>query len=243
MSSSAVKREDYLTEVIALFKGFPLLEGFPDHLVTQLANASEIITLPVNSQILKQGQINEHLYFLIEGQVGVYVDGGRVSKMQRSGDLLGEMSVISNRTVGATLLSESEVTLIRVDSRVFLEMKGPDRDLYLSILYRIYATVLSEKLTTTNQKAKHFEELTIRLTATQEELEEANQTLEKKVEERTLKLEQQNAELMVGKRKMEELLNNKRVLFTKLTEFHSERLIPLKNSSTIFAKNFPKKIR
>src|SRR6185295_14180130 len=99
------------------------------------------------------------LYFLIDGQVGVYVDGGRVSKMQRKGDLLGEMSVISSKSVGATLLSESAVTLIRVDSKVFLSMKGPERDLYLSILYRIYATVLAEKLHETNQKAKHFEEL------------------------------------------------------------------------------------
>src|ERR1035437_1625966 len=121
MSSAALKRDQYLNEVIALFKAFPLLEGFPDHLVAELANASEIISLPANSQILKQGQINDHLFFLIDGQVGVYVDGGRVSKMQRRGDLLGEMSVISNKTVGATLLSESAVTLIRVDSKVFLD--------------------------------------------------------------------------------------------------------------------------
>ena len=53
-------------------------------------------------------------------------------------------------------------------------MKGPERDLYRSILYRIYATVLAEKLHETNQKAKHFEELTVQLTATQAELEELN---------------------------------------------------------------------
>lgn len=239
MSSAAAKRDDYLSQIIALFKGFPLLEKFPDSLVNELAAASEVLSVPVNSQILKQGQMNEHLFFLIDGTVGVYVDGGRVSKMQRRGDLLGEMSVISNQTVGATLLSESPVTLVRVDSKVFLNMKGPDRDLYLSILYRIYATVLAEKLHSTNQKAKVFEELTIKLQATQAELEEANQGLERKVEERTLKLEQQNAELMVGKRKVEELLNNKRVLFTKLTELHSLHLVPLKKFLDVVRLKFP----
>jgi len=227
--STAPKLQENLEELVELFKAFPILQGFPENLVNELANAAEILNLPTNSQILKQGQINEHLYFLIDGQVGVYVDGGRVSKMQRRGDLLGEMSVISRKAVGATLLSETDVTLVRVDSNVFLNMKGAERDFFLSILYRIYATVLADKLTTTNQKAKHFEELTIKLTATQAELEEANATLEKKVEERTLKLEQQNAELVVGKRKMEEMLNNKRMLFKKLTEFQEEQIIPLKS--------------
>lgn len=228
MSVAPKKDEWKFEDIVSLFKGFSLLEGFPENLVSELAQASEILELAPNTQILKQGQANEHLYFLIDGQVGVYVDGGRVSKMQRRGDLLGEMSVISNKPAGATILSETPVSLVRVDSRVFLNMKGPERDLFLSILYRIYATVLSEKLHITNQKAKHFEEFTIQLTAAKAELEEINQSLEKKVEERTHSLEQQKAELFAGKYKMEELLNSKRVLFQKLSSFHDSHLGPLK---------------
>src|SRR5262249_36108496 len=133
----------------------------------------------------------------------------------------------------------SPVTVLRVDSKVFLEMEGPERDYYLSVLYRIYATVLAEKLATTNQKAKHFEELSIKLTAVQNELEESNQNLEKKVEERTNKLEQQNAELVVSKRKMEDMLNSKSVLFQKLSEFHEKQLWPLKNFLDTIRKQFP----
>jgi len=236
---AAEKRDEYLSQIIAHFKGFDLLEGFPDHLIQELAQASELISLPANSQILKQGQVNEHLYFLIDGQVGVYVDGGLVSKLQRRGDLLGEMSVISSKPVGATLLTESTVSLVRVNSKIFFEMKGPDRDHYLSILYRIYATVLSEKLNTTNQKAKHFEQLTIKLTATQSELEEANQTLERKVEERTQKLVEQNAELSAGKTKMEDLLNSKRLLFSKLSDFNNQHLSPLKGFLDGVRQKFP----
>lgn len=223
----------------ALIKSFPLLENFPDHLIAQLANSAEILELPENTQILKQGQVNEHLYFLINGQIGVYVDGGRVSKLQRKGDLLGEMSVISRRPAGATILSESPVTLLRMDSKIFLNMAGPDRDLYLSILYRIYATVLAEKLDSTNQKAKHFEELTIKLTATQAELEEINQNLERKVEERTQKLEQQNAELMASKTKTEDLLNSKRMVFVKFNELQEKHLGPLKEFLDQFRKSHP----
>lgn len=224
-------------EVRALFTGFPLLKGFPENLVSQLVNAAEVLELPSHTQILRQGQSNEHLYFLVSGQIGIYVDGGRVSILQKEGDLVGEMSVITGKNSSATILSESPVTLARINSRVFLEMTGPERDLYLSTLYRIYATVLAEKLDTTNQKAKHFEQLTVNLTAAQEELREINQNLERKVEERTIKLEQQNAELMAGKNKMEDLLNTKRVVFQKLSELQEHQLMPLKTYLDEFRKN------
>lgn len=214
--------------IFQILKDFPLLSTFPETLVTDIAENCEFIDLPENTQILTQGQMNEDLYFLVEGRVGVYVDGGRVSKMQRKGDLLGEMSVISNSPVAATLLSESPVTLLKVSSRVFLDVRGPNKDLYLSILYRIYATVLSEKLFTTNQKAKHFEDISIQLQAVKAELEEVNQTLEKKVEERTQKLEQQKTELIASKQKMEDLLNSKKVLFHRLSDLNTHYLSPLK---------------
>lgn len=229
MSAAANKSDWSVADLIALFKAFPLLESFPESLILELSGASEILEMPPNTQILQQGQANDYLYFLIDGQVGIYVDGGRVSKMQRKGDLLGEMSLISNRAAAATIISETFVTLVRADSKSFLAKSGVNRDLYLSILYRIYATVLSDKLSTTNQKAKHFEDLTIQLSAMQSELEEANQNLEKKVEERTQKLEQQNAELIAGKTKMEDLINSKHMLFRKLSEFYEDNLAPLKS--------------
>ena len=233
--STALKKLPWSeSEKVAELQNFPLLEAFPLHLIEQLAMASEIVELAKNEEVLRQGQRNDQLYFLISGQMGVYVDGARVSKLQFKGDLLGEMSVITNKPVAATITAESDATLFKVDAQVLLEMKGPDRELFLSILYRIYATVLSDKLQATNQKAKHFEELTVKMSAMQWDLEEANRTLEKKVEERTQKLEQQKAELMAGKNKMEDLLNSKKLLFRKLVEFNDKHLSDLK----LFLDNF-----
>jgi len=226
-------------ELRALFMGFPLLSKFPEILITQLVNAAEVLDMPANTQILRQNQPNEHLYFLITGNLGIYVDGGRVSVLDKRGDLVGEMSVITGKNSVATILSETPVTMVRINSRVFLDVTGPDRDLYLSTLYRIYSTVLAEKLDRTNQKAKHFEELTINLTAAQNELKEININLERKVEERTQKLEQQNAELQAGKNKVQDLLNTKRVVFQKLSELQTQQLHPLKGYLDEFRKNHP----
>lgn len=240
MTATARKLEWNKEQILEEFRNFPLFDAFSEAMVSRIADASEIIHVPKGTEVLKQGQNNDQLYFLSSGQVGVYVDGNRVSKMQHKGDLLGEMSVITNKPAGATLLAEGECTLVRVDSEVFLNMEGPHRDLYLSIIYRIYATVLAEKLYATNQKAKHFEEMNAKLTAMQWDLEEANRTLEKKVEERTQKLETQKAELMAGKNKMEELLNSKKFVFQKLSEFNSKLLPPLKDFLDDFRNANPK---
>ena len=228
MSSTAKKSDDNLFELINLFKTFPLLEGFPENLVIEIARVSEILYFPPGCEILTQGQQNAHLYFLIDGDIGILVDGCQVSKMERRGELLGEMSVVSNKTVAATLRAETPVTVIRVDSQVFAQLGDAQRDLSHSLLYRIYATVLTDKLTATNQKAKHFEEVTLHLTEVKCKLEEANRILEKKVAERTLKLGQQNAELIADGQKMNELLINRRVLIQKLGEFQNSHLSPLK---------------
>src|SRR5262245_25624113 len=66
------------SELQALFAGFSLLKNFPEKFITLLVQASELLHIAPNTQILRQGQPNEHLYFLISGNVGVYVDGGRV---------------------------------------------------------------------------------------------------------------------------------------------------------------------
>ncbi len=239
MSAPAIKLDWNTQEILEEFGKFPMFDAFPKNLLAELASASEIIVLPKLDEILSQGQQNDQIFFLCSGSVGVYVDGARVSKLSSKGDLLGEMSVITNRPVGATIVAETEVTLIRIDSRHFLNMTGPERDTYLAVLYRVYAAVLADKLNTTNQKAKHFEQLNVRLTSMQWDLEEANRTLEKKVEERTQKLEHQKAELMAGKNKLEELVNSKKFIFQKLTEFHDRNLIPLKSFLDAFRQVHP----
>ncbi len=238
--SAAPKATPWTTvEIRELFKSFAILEALPESMIEHLVTAAEIIDLPANTQILQQGQLNEHLYFLVQGHVGVYVDSGRVSVLQDKGTIVGEMSLITKNPSSATILSETPATVARIDSKVFLQMEGPERDLYLSTLYRIYATVLAEKLHATNQKAKRFEELTINLTAAQQELQEINQNLERKVEERTQKLENQNAELAASKNKMEDMINTKRVVFEKLSEMQNVHLKPLKTYLDEFRRNHP----
>ena len=124
------------------------------------------------------------------------------------------------------------------------EIEGMNKDIMQHTLYRVYASVLSDKLRKTNEKAKHFENLSGQLTTAQEELEQTNASLEEKVEQRTQdlytktqdlikshnKLENQNVELIASHRKLEELYLTKKATFSKLQILYKDHLIPLKDS-------------
>jgi CRP-like cAMP-binding protein/CheY-like chemotaxis protein len=172
-----------------LLTRLPLFSGFPDDLLDDLKNVSTIVQVDPEVAILKQGEINKNLYFLMIGTVDVYVDDGLVATMRRKGDLLGEMSVISGKPCAATIVAKTPVELICVNVDDFKKQPGEYRDQFDHILYRIYSKILTEKVSVTNQKAKRVEETLDALQRAKNELQEINAQMERRVVERTQELQ------------------------------------------------------
>lgn len=238
------KLDEVQTETI---KGTSPLDGigffneFPQDLKEQIASFAQYVNLEEEQEILKQGELNNTLYFLLIGTVGIYVDGGMVAKLSRKGDLLGEMSVITNKPCSATIITKTPVKLLSLDAEKFQAATAGSKEEIEHILYRIYANILSDKLKITNQKAKFAEDANLKLQGAKEELEEMNKGLEEKVQERTSdlqsrtdalikfsqKLEQKNTELIMSAKKLEEMYQTRDVTFEKLENLHSKHLKPL----------------
>ncbi|NQZ02438.1 MAG: cyclic nucleotide-binding domain-containing protein, partial [Bdellovibrionales bacterium] len=220
----------------------PFFNQFPDELIAEIALICEMIRYEEGEEVMKQNQYNQNLFLLNEGRVGVYVDGGKVAELDQFGDLLGEMSVVQGLPSSATILAEDASELFRIGVTELNNVSGVQKDRLQHMVFRIYASVLSEKLRKTNEKAKHFEDLSIQLTDAKTGLEEVNASLEQKVEDRTAalytktqdllasnqKLENQNIELIVSHKKLEELYLTKRATFVQLQRLYKEHLVPLK---------------
>lgn len=215
---------------------------FPDELLLEIAEITNVVRFESGEDILKQGQFNSSLYLIISGKIGVYVDEGKVADMSTFGDLIGEMSVIQNKPCSATIRAEDSVELFRIGISDINTFSREDQERLRHTLYRIYASVLVDKLQATNQKAKNIERINEELEITKAELELANEKLEKKVEQRTQdlyrktqdlinshsKLETQNVELLASHKKLEELYSTKKMTFQKLEDLYKDHLIPLR---------------
>ncbi|MCB0415685.1 MAG: cyclic nucleotide-binding domain-containing protein [Bdellovibrionales bacterium] len=227
--------------IMSVFNSLDVFSAFPKNLLGTLATYTSTESYKKGEVILSQNEENQNLYFLIKGVVDVTVDGGLVASLDKTGDLIGEMSVISNRPSSATTLAATNVDVFVINSSEALSYTGEDNlSLHLA-LYKLFASILTHKLNKTNEKAKHFEDLSEELKATQVELQKVNELLEEKVMQRTKdleektrdaieshhKLERQNAELIASNKKIEELYNTRDLTFKKLEELQNGYLSSL----------------
>ncbi len=173
------------------------LNGLPETLTSELAGAAQFRTVAPEEVILRQGEVNNNLYFLLIGSVDIYVDGGLVATLKRRGDLLGEMSVITNKPCSASIVAKTPVELLCVDLNEFRKVTGEGAATFDYVMYRVYSLMLADKLALTNEKAKRLEETLVDLQRAKTELQEINKQIERKVSERT-KLVQAQLQLLLN---------------------------------------------
>ncbi len=245
------KLTDHIEAVYQALQKMPFFRNFPLEFLHELAQACDLAQFNVGDEILSQGQLNQHLYFLISGRVSVSVDNGVVAELMSIGDLLGEMSVITKQPCTATIVADSEVIVLRLGVDALEEGANAQTDRFKYLLYRVYASILTKKLSETNQKAKHLESVSLTLEKAQRELQEINENLERKVEIRTRdlenksealqlsqkKMESQNLELVTSHKKLEELYNTKNLTFSKLEDLYKNHLVQLKNDLSELRKH------
>lgn len=187
----------------------PLFAEFPQELIGPVVSVSEVLDFKKDEEILLQGQLNKKLRFIISGRASVFVDGGFVGHIEGVGALLGEMSVIKDQPCGATIVADSSVRVVSVDTEGLLGVSEDLKSLYKSVLYCMYSHVLVDKLEVTNEKAKRFEETNYKLKAAEAELKSLNESLESQVLQKTKTLE------------------------GRISELHDEILAPLKESKNL----------
>jgi CRP-like cAMP-binding protein/CheY-like chemotaxis protein len=172
-------------EVASDFKDYPFFKSFSENLILQIATMADVKNFKSGEFILLEGQQNSLLYFLNKGQVDVRLKGELLVQLDRKGEVLGEMSVISHLPVSTDIRALSNVECYTLNTQDLSVVPVKDRDLVQTLLYRIFADILTDRLRTTNNKARQFEITNRDLIKAQEDLKSINHSLEDQVHERT----------------------------------------------------------
>lgn len=201
------KYEDLFREnqqIIAFFSNHKDYERIPERILLRLIPISKYQIFAPGDIILEEGQDNRNLYFLMDGCVEVFVAGESVAKMSDKGNMIGEMSVISESPCSATVVAVNDVELLTLDIRNIDRYEQGVREQLEHAMFRIFSSILATKLKMTNTKARSFETTNRQLEQAQTKLEEINLRLEEKVHERTLDIKRQSDELLSTNHELEQ---------------------------------------
>ncbi len=174
---------------------FPFFSGFPQDLLLLFSTMTRPARFQTGEVLLFQGKENDSLFFLRSGKLAIEVDGETVSELSTAGEVLGEMSLISRQPVTASVKALSPVEVFQVSESYFQTLPKKDLQTFQQLLYRVYASVLAQRLKTTNDKAKRFEITNRELLATQGRLRTINESLEKEIMRRSHELVQKIRDL------------------------------------------------
>jgi len=161
LSDKQIKSDQFVfnenLEVVQFLKESRSFSHLPDGLIAELIPHSKIIEYANRTEILIEGDPNTKVFFLMRGIISVYADGEFILKLQRKGDIFGEMSVISNKPCSATVIAETQVKAFSIDAKVIGKFTDISSGLLHNTLYRIFSMILTEKLSLTTHKAKQYE--------------------------------------------------------------------------------------
>jgi CRP-like cAMP-binding protein len=211
-------------------------------LIKQMGSLVNRKTYEVGDAVLKQGETNNKIMFLEAGKLAVLVDEKKIFELIEKETMIGEISSITGELCSASIVVESRATLLEINVSDFADKKAAGVDLE-NLLLRLCSKVLSDKLRLTNDKAKQFVETNIFLVETQKQLQEAHDTLELRIEERTRdlnrkteELELQNDDLNTAQTKLLDDSANREATLQKLANLKNNHLRKMRQDIVVLSK-------
>jgi CRP-like cAMP-binding protein len=98
-----------------LLRGLRFFHDFSHGEIRELMRAGEWRTFEVGQEIVKEGDLDDRFYIIVEGRVNVNT-GGRVVGSMASGECFGETSYVTDATRAASINAHEAVTLLRLSS-------------------------------------------------------------------------------------------------------------------------------
>ncbi|MBF0120030.1 MAG: cyclic nucleotide-binding domain-containing protein [Desulfobacterales bacterium] len=138
-------------DIIQKLRQMPPLMNFDDHAISSLMSLSKLRKYKTGEMIIGEGSYDSWIYFLITGRVKIVKGEEVVATIKRSGDIFGEMSVITGSPRSASAYATEDTTCLATDVSYMDRLAGTDKLTVGYILYRLFSQILAERLRITTE--------------------------------------------------------------------------------------------
>jgi CRP-like cAMP-binding protein len=130
------------------------LRNFETRNLGKLLRLSKIRQYENGECIIREGDFDPWLYFLLSGKIRIEKEGITISHIETPGELFGEMRIIDDRSRSASVFAIGETVCLAVDTaakeRLATTDERDERMDFLLLLYRIFAEYMTARLRLTN---------------------------------------------------------------------------------------------
>ena len=120
LDALSARRAEAVASRLAVITGLPVTAGAPQLVLERLASAAHICALPPGVDVVVQGAPAHAFYAVAEGRVVVHRDGTKVVHLG-AGDSFGERGLLDNAPRNATVTTEVDTTVLRIEGGELIE--------------------------------------------------------------------------------------------------------------------------
>ena len=134
----------------------PALKNFEAKSLGKLLRLSKIREYEDGERIIKEGDFDPWLYFVLSGKIRISKEEMQISVIDKKGEIFGEMRVIDSLSRSASVYAVGQTICLAVDTsaknRISPGSTRDERVDFLLLLYRIFAEYMSIRLRATNEE-------------------------------------------------------------------------------------------
>ena len=151
------------TDPATILKKLSIFQSLQDAELQQLASAAVPLRFARGETIIRQGDVGDSMYVLVEGLLDVYrnhegKDGEALIARMQPGRFFGEMSLLTGEPRSATIRAALEVIVLKIDKAAMVDLLSQRVKLADELSRSIAVNRLSDKnraaLSSTNEEAQ-----------------------------------------------------------------------------------------
>ena len=136
--------------------GISALKNFETKSLQKLLRLSRIREYEDGEVIIREGDLDPWLYFLLSGKIRVSKENLEINTIDKKGEIFGEMRIIDFMQRSASVVAVGKTICLAVDTSAKNRISAQDPEEekldFLLLLYKIFAEYMSIRLRVTNEE-------------------------------------------------------------------------------------------
>jgi len=138
--------------IIQKLMKIPAMRALEKHHLQALLEMSEIKVFEPGEQILKEGQFDLYIFYLVSGKARIVKNGKELAIIRRTGDVFGEMGVIDGSARSASVFAVDKTVCLQTDMSAVESLYGDSKLAFRYTIFRGFAQILANRLRMTSEE-------------------------------------------------------------------------------------------